>query len=184
MKGTHGTCVSRANLIRQNHFCSSSAGLRGAGVYFWGYTSVSLRDYARELAISWWRFAHNKQGNYSKEKDKKCCVVYVSLNTQGLDVLDLENQEVRDTFIEYCQRVSPHIICEDDREKTSRLYDMFVDELEEKLERNFKVVHVKVQRPRKTQGILSLDITGQPSCYVVKDVSCIQVDEFEELGYE
>ena len=29
-----------------------------------------------------------------------------------------------------------------------------------------------------------LDITGQPSCYVVKDLSCISVDYFEELDDE
>ncbi|MGL0953252.1 hypothetical protein [Vibrio vulnificus] len=183
MKGTHGTCVSRANLIKDNGFSGSTHGRRGSGAYFWGYTRDVLQEYARELARAWWRYALEKPKYYQKEKDQGCCVIYVTLETNSTDVLDFENQELRDHFFEYCHKTLPRLEGSDE-EKMSTIYDMFINEIEEKLEKRFKIVHVKVQQPPKTKKVLPLDITGQPSCYVVKDLSCISVDDFEELDDE
>lgn len=183
MKGTHGTCVSRANLIKTNGFSGSSQGKRGTGAYFWGYTRDALHDYVRELAIAWWRYALEKPRYYQKELDQRCCVIYVHLTSDPLDVLDFENQQLRDRFFEYCHKVHPRLTGSEE-EKTSTIYDMFISDIERKLERTFKIVHVKVQQPSKTRKMLPLDITGQPSCYVVKDLSCISVVNFEEIGDE
>ena len=61
---------------------------------------------------------------------------------------------------------------------------MFVKDLEKKTGKNFQVVHVKVQQPRGFKKELPLDITGQPSCYVVKDTTCIEITRFEEIDDE
>jgi len=52
MKGSHGTCVSRADLIKANGFSESLHGRRGSGAYFWAYTLDALKPYMRELAIN------------------------------------------------------------------------------------------------------------------------------------
>lgn len=183
MKGTHGTCVSRANSIKDNGFSGSANGKRGAGAYFWGYTNDGLRGYVRELAISWWRYALEKPRSYHKEKDQRCCVIYVTLDAKNSEILDLEKQVLRDIFFDYCNKTLPRL--EGDPEKNIPVvYDMFVGDIERKLKKKFKIVHVKVQQPRNTKKLLPLDITGQPSCYVVKDLACIGIDDFEELDDE
>jgi hypothetical protein len=46
------------------------------------------------------------------------------------------------------------------------------------------MLHVKVQAPKKYDKILPIDITGQPSCYVVRDLKCIEINKFEESNDE
>ncbi|WP_447778336.1 hypothetical protein [Aeromonas veronii] len=184
MKGTHGTCVSRANAIKISGFKKSENGLRGSGTYFWGYTRDALQDYVRNLAISWWRFAHTKKHSYKDDQNPRCCVVYATLEAGEDDILDFENQAIRDRFFEFALKTKPRLTGEES-DITSRLYDMFINEAEDKLEKEFRIIHVKVQQPANTPKHLSLDITGQPSCYVVKDLSCITtIDKFEEVNDE
>jgi hypothetical protein len=183
MKGVHGTCRSSALSIYTSGFTASTAGKRGAGAYLWGYTQDELKPSIRELACNWWRYS-NKQGNYSKFKDRRCAVVYVSLSLVEDDILDLESQVVRDNFVIYSKKVLDQI--PDYKEKDiSAVYDQFVADLEKTLSQSFKIVHVKVQRPNGRSELLpDMDISGQPSCYVVKDLTCIAIDGTEEIDYE
>lgn len=186
MKGTHGTCVSRAISIRQHGFRKSDKGLRGSGAYFWGYTRDTLEKYVRDLAVAWWKFAHATRNFYKDEEDKRCCVLYASLESAESDVFDFEHQEIRDRFHEYSLKTLPRLTGTDE-EKRSAVYDMYLGEVEARLKKEFKIVHVKIQQPKKfpREEHLPLDITGQPSCYVVKDLSCIiNIDKFEELQDE
>jgi hypothetical protein len=184
MKGTHGTSMSRAISIKDNGFNTKSIGLRGSGAYFWGYTINALEKHVRDLAVAWWRFAHDTKNLYKNDEDKRCCVLFASLESSPADLFDFENQEIRDKFFNYSQEVFPRLKGTDE-EKCSAIYDMYLHDIESKLKREFKIIHVKVQQPRKFTKHLPLDITGQPSCYVVKDLSCIiAIDKFEELNDE
>lgn len=183
-KGTHGTCRTRANNILAVGFSASAVGKRGSGAYLWGYTHDDLKPKVSELACAWWHFAQ-KQGSYSKEKDKNCAVVHVTLCLVDDDVLDMENQQIREKFELYNQTVRDKLKGSSE-EQLSQVYDMFVTDLEGVLRKNFKMVHVKVQRPLKWRYKLlsDMDISGQPSCYVVKDLTSIVVDDVEEFDYE
>lgn len=183
MKGTHGTCRSRATSINKDGFKVSPSGKRGAGVYFWGYTKNSLESYAKKLAVHWCFFAKNKAGTYNKDSDKRCSVIIVSFNIQDERILDLENQTIRDSLIEYTNKVYSRIEGDDD-DKISVIYDMFVKDLEIETNVEFKLIHVKIQQPRGFKKDLPLDITGQPSCYVVKDPACITIEYIEEIDDE
>lgn len=180
-KGTHGTCRSRANEIIANGFSSSSAGRRGSGVYMWGYTNDKLKPQVSELACAWWNYSH-KQGNYSKDSDKRCAIVDSTLHLEDDFVLDMEIQAIREKFIIYSETFLEGIESYTPKE-ISEVYDAFVDDLEQKLGYAFQMVHVKVQRPVKWSYKLlpDQDIAGQPSCYVVKDLTCIAVDGVEEI---
>jgi len=183
MKGTHGTCVSRATSIRQNGFSRSAQGRRGSGVYFWGYTIDELELYVRNLAISWWRFAHQKRNDYREEEDPRCCVLFATLQSNSTDVFDFENQQIRDKFVEYSAKTLPRLTGSDD-EKISTIYDMYLERVESLYDKKYKIIHVKVPQPSNFQKLLPLDITGQPSCFIVKDLSCITTDRFEEVNDE
>ncbi|MEJ6531919.1 hypothetical protein [Pseudoalteromonas lipolytica] len=179
MNGAHGTCVSRARSICNNGF-NASNGRRGHGVYFWGYLNQNLESYAKSLAMAWWRYSH-KKGDYSKDSDSSCAVILSGINIPEEYLLDLEHQAIREKFIEYSTKAYAKLEGEDD-EKLCTMYDMFVQELESQLDIEFKGIHVKVQAPKKFEKTLPQDITGQPSCYIVKDVSTIEVRCLEELG--
>lgn len=182
MKGTHGTCRSRTDLIKNEGFNVSSTGKRGSGVYFWGYTLDSLEVHAKNLAVQWWFFS-NKKGIYHEETDKRCSIIFVSFDVEPDKLLDLENQIVRDGLIEYYSKVH-HKITSTGDEKLSIIYDMFVNDLETKISEKFKLVHVRIPQPNGFKTELPRDITGQPSCYVVKDTSCITIAHYEEYGDE
>jgi hypothetical protein len=122
IKGTHGTCFSNANSIRSNGFRYSNVGLRGKGVYFWGYTLDELEAYTRELAIAWWRFA-KKRGDYAKAAKQDCSVIYTHLNVESQDILDFEDQQVREKFVVYSQKVYERIKGKSEEEKISMIHD-------------------------------------------------------------
>lgn len=185
MKGTHGTCHSFAELINKEGFKISGSAMRGAGVYFWSYTSDDMEDYVRDLAVKWWLY-QKKKGSYSKAKNKNCCVIYASFKVGSDQSFDLENQVVREKFIKFSEIAYHKKISEGKATSVaiSEVYDMFINDVEKKLKRNFSLIHVKIQQPKGFKTSLPLDIRGQPFCYVVKDVSCISVENFEEINYE
>ncbi|MEK8021107.1 MAG: hypothetical protein VSS75_029905 [Candidatus Parabeggiatoa sp.] len=180
MKGTHGTCSSHADLIRANGFRYSNVGLRGGGVYFWAYTLDNIETYARDLAIAWWQFA-KKRGDYAKAAKQNCSVIFTHLNVESQDILDFEDQQVREKFVVYAQKVYDKIEGKTKEEKISIVYDLFVGDLEKTIGKTFSMLHVKVQAPNTYKKRLPIDLTGQPSCYVVKNSSCIQINQFEEF---
>ena len=107
-KGTHGTCYSNAESIRADGFRYSNVGLRGGGIYFWGYILDDLEIYAKDLAIAWWRFA-KKKGDYAKATSSRCSVIFANLKVENQDILDFEDQQVREQFLVYSQKVYERI---------------------------------------------------------------------------
>ena len=153
LRGTHGTCVSRAESITVHGF-GTGRGLRGSGVYFWSYTIESLEDYVRALAIAWWRFAKDSKQHYKNEYNQSCSILYVSFNLDQNDILDLENQLLRDKFIEYSQKILPKLDKHSDsnEEKIRTIYDMFVKDIE-----NWQKKHTK---------LYMLKFRDQERCYL------------------
>jgi len=179
-KGTHGTCSSNADSIRANGFRYSNVGLRGGGIYFWGYILDDLEVYAKDLAVAWWRFA-KKKGDYAKAASSRCSVIFADLKVESHDILDFEVRQVREQFIVYSQKVYERI---KGINKISTIYDMFVSDVEESIGKTFKMIHVKVQAPKTYKKVLPIDLTGQPSCYVIRNLDCIEITRFEEFDDE
>lgn len=184
MKGTHGTCRSRSEAILMSGF-KTSPGLRGSGTYFWAYKADEQEEYCKKLAKAWWSYSNNR-GSYATEPDKTCSVVFARFDVQPEDVLDLENLEIRERFIAYYKVTHARLMGvekatnENDRQ-LSNIYDMFIRGLERLTDKKYPLVHVKVQRPKKIEDVLPLDVTGQPSCLVAKETACIKV---ERVTYE
>jgi len=183
MKGIHGTCSSYADSIRANGFRYSHVGLRGRGVYFWGYTLDDLEAYGRELAIAWWRFA-KQRGDYAKATKQNCSVIFTDLTVESQDILDFEDQQVREKFVVYSQKVYERIEGKSQEEKISTIYDLFVGEVENTIGKTFSMIHVKVQAPKTYKKLLPIDLTGQPSCYVIKNLASIKINKFEVINDE
>lgn len=182
MKGTHGTSRSKANNIVANGFHASPVGIRGSGVYFWGYLSDSMEEISRNLAKAWWSDATRRQ-SYSQDSDKSCSVVFAAFDVSNDLHFDFEAQEVRESFIRYSDKMIDRIEGDDD-EKASTLYDMFVQRIETKSQKQYKLIHFKVHPPRGFVFPILRDIIGQPSCYAVKDISCITILDHEEIDDE
>lgn len=179
-KGTHGTCASRAESITQNGFNLPSSGLRGTGIYFWGYTNKALKGRTADLALSWHAISL-KRGCYSKDRDKSAAVIFASIHVEGNALLDLESDLIRDrfeTFVLTIGQTNPQLGI-DTPDSISDTYDMFIDMIERKTGDPFKVIHVRVQSPNKYKSNLGKDYTGNPSCYVVKDQQAIEVEGCE-----
>jgi hypothetical protein len=81
----------------------------------------------------------------------------------------------------YSQKVYQRIKTINPDEKISIIYDMFISEVEESIGKSFKMIHVKVQAPKTYKKVLPIDLTGQPSCYVIKNLDCIEITRFEEF---
>lgn len=179
-KGTHGTCASRAESIVQNGFSLSSVGLRGTGIYFWGYSDMSLKAKAANLALCWHAFAQ-KRGDYSKDTDQSAAVIFAVIHVEGDELLDLESDLIRDKFEAFVLSISEKHpdLGTDTAESISKTYDVFIDLLEKKMGAPFKAIHVRVQPPKTYKGGLSKNYTGNPSCYVVKDQQVIDVEGCE-----
>lgn len=186
MKGTHGTSRSRVAQIRRTGFNISGQGRRGSGAYFWAYIDDSMQGYVRDLARHWWLYCR-KNGTYSKDEDKECGVIFVSFDVLDHQMISFENQEVRERLIKYGSNIYQRLKGTEE-EKTSKIYDMFVDDYEKKTGASVKVVSVKIQQPKKFNniklGYMSLDVTGHPLCYVVKDTSCININYVEDVDNE
>ena len=179
-KGTHGTCFSNANSIRTNGFRYSNIGLRGGGIYFWGYILDDLEVYAKDLAIAWWRFA-KKKGDYAKAASSHCSVIFADFQVENQEILDFEDQQVREQFIIYSQKVYERIKEINPDQKISTIYDLFISDVEKYLGKTFKMIHVKVQVPKTYKKVLPIDLTGQASCYVIRNLNCIKIRRFEEF---
>lgn len=178
--GAHGTCASAAQRIRKHGF-ECGVGLRGFGVYFWSYKKVDYKVEADSLAVSWWRFAKEKKGLYAKWPDKSCSIINCSFSLIETDVFDFEN--FREDFVLYADVITDKfkdVPNGKDKDKYfSSLYDAFLESIEEKIEHKFKAVLTKVQPPNGHVKRIPIDITGQPSCLIVKNKDSINIENIE-----
>jgi hypothetical protein len=112
--------------------------------------------------------------------NQNCSVIFVHLNVEDQDILDFEDQQIREKFIIFYQKVFEKFEGKSEIEKISDTYNRFVNKLEKSIGKTFSMLHVKVQAPKRYEKMLPIDITGQPSCYVVRDLECIEINKFEE----
>lgn len=181
LKGTHGTCLTFATLIAREGFKVSSDGRAGEGVYFWGYVDPLLERFAEDFAIGWWKYCKN-DGRYEKASDQSGAIVYVTLNASEPD-FDFESQSIREAFIKFANRVYTRVKKGKYNARVSAVYDLFLKQMESTLKRRFSVIHVKLTPPPKEfySQMLPLDITGHPSCYVVRDLSLIRITRVRKI---
>lgn len=177
-KGTHGTCRSYADDINAKGF-KTAGGRLGQGVYFWGYTDDSMEFYVKELASSWWYYS-KCSNRYKSAADTSCSVIFVEVLLENKKYLDIEDIEIKQRFILFSNEIYRRLSNRYKRDKKKILqsaYDLFVKRLEEELGSDFDVIHVRVAPPNKDyyKAALPVEITGAPSCFVVKNTSCIKI---------
>lgn len=173
--GTHGTCISFADGIMQNGF-KIQPGRRGTGAYFWSYSST-LKDYATSLAKAWWSQA-TALGYYNAAVNQECKVLYVKIQANEDIFLDLEEHEMRRRLSVFLNDIFKRALPADRANLAEKAYDLFVSIIERKLDKNYQVIHVTVNPPKKEHfdnydRMPQVDLMGMPSCYVVKNSKLI-----------
>ena len=174
-KGTHGTCRSYAEEILANGF-KATDGRIGKGTYFWAYFSDETEFCAKELAASWWR--HSKQTHkYDHAKDNRCTVIYVEINSTDDSYLDLEDTDIKAKLIAFANQTYRK---DDQRDYNKHkalgaTYDLFIKLMEEALNIEFDIVHIRVAPPGGYRPPLPIEITGAPSCFLVMNDNCINI---------
>lgn len=176
LKGTHGTCSEHAEQIIRDGFKPSVSGRGGAGVYFWGYESEEMEFYSEDLARSWWLYQRSC-GGYSSVRDDSCKVIFASIVVRNA-FLDLEQLSVKEMLIKFANKAYRRIKSNKlHKANVSAIYDLFVGMIENDLGKKIDVIHVRVSPPARDfyKPRLPLELTGYPSCLVVRDVSCISI---------
>ncbi len=135
-------------------------------------TATSTKKYSR--------FKRAKRGDYANVANQNCAIVFAHLNVEEPDVLDFEDQKIREKFIIFSQKIYAKYEGKNEKEKISDTYNRFVNKLEKSTGKTFSMLHIKVQAPKGyTNKTLPMDITGQPLCYVVKNLECIEITKIE-----
>jgi hypothetical protein len=168
-RGTHGTCASRTENIKKTGFRFSD-GIRGFGVYFWHKNAFD-----RDLAIAFYSISRDKR-KYDGESDSRCSLISAVIIIEEDEWLDITNQEAEDNILALYKKHGYK-----NELNASKLYEEYYQELEEELESPFKMVKVKVVAPKLLRNWPRLAV-GMPTCYVVRDPSCIKITGIELLG--
>lgn len=177
LKGTHGTCTSFAQGIRQNGFVAG-AGRRGHGVYFWAYSSTD-QEYATALAKAWWAQAKSMR-RYDREADQSCSVLYVKINAQSDKFLDLEEHGLKQKLLRFLNDVYKRTLPKGRESLAKSGYDLFLKMYEKEVNKHFDVIYVTVNPPKsghwdKPEAFPPFDMMGLAPCYVVRDKGCIVI---------
>ncbi len=175
LKGTHGTCASFAEDIRNSGF-SFGPGRRGKGVYFWGYSGAN-KEYATALAKAWWAQAKAIR-KYDAASDQDCNVLHVDIKPEEGCLLDLEELVMKQTLLQFLNDIHKRSLPKDRASLTEKAYDLFVHMLEKQLNKKFDVIYTTVNPPKtdfwdKRDRFPGFDIIGMAPCYVVKNTGCI-----------
>lgn len=181
-KGTHGTTCSAADTIAASGF-KKGPGIRGGGVYFWLYQFAELLQEAEQLAIAWYNF-ERQRGAYSKHTNMECAVLLADLDTKEDQVFDFEAK--RQHFMVYAQATlnklnSAELDEKKRKELLSALYDRFVSHWEEKVEKSFDAVLVRVQAPPRFKSLYHRDVASQPQCILVRNEGIIRVTDVRKI---
>ncbi|WP_415713293.1 hypothetical protein [Maridesulfovibrio sp.] len=165
-EGFHGTAQSFAVVILEKGFIVSSTGRRGRGVYLWKQS-----PYAKDLAVAYYK-SSLARGSYSSLANKDCAVLKSKLTISPEEKIDLDSDELKDAIIRLATQNDYDLTDED---KISRLYDFFVEQLEQTWACKYKIALASVDVPRqKFLGYkFPTSAIGQPRCIVVRDVECI-----------
>lgn len=168
-RGSHGTTATRARAIRDNGF-RTGHGVHGSGVYFWRESI-----YSRDLAVGW-HFEERNRGKYSQDPDKRCAIIYAVIVIDDEErFLDLTRPENREIILE---RI--HFHGKKSELDIGKLIDEFIDLVQERSGVPFQIVLTTVPSPKKADNYPWRSM-GQPFAYIVKDATCIRIEDIEFL---
>ena len=174
-KGTHGTCLSRAEEIKKNGFKSSGKGRGGPGVYFWrGHD-----ERAKILAIGWYKHRLCEL-YYDTEKKQGLSVIYVLLKHENNEFLDLEKPTMKDKVEKL--RISAGISNIPNNSEIALLWNRLVISIEKKIGQKFKILALRCTTPPKEYvPNYPLNLLGLPICYIVRDSAIIEIVEEKDI---
>ncbi|MGB5686330.1 MAG: hypothetical protein WBM35_10980, partial [Candidatus Electrothrix sp.] len=136
--GTHGTSVSRVASIQQEGFKPTNGRL-GVGIYFW-----SKSIYSEYLACSWWRQQYEK-GGYRDDKNTACGIINAKFRLEEKYFLDLNDKILKEKLAVICQE--QNIKYRTDARQCAAVISLFVKKLEDKFNRQFKLLEMPVAPP-------------------------------------
>lgn len=175
LKGTHGTCASFAEKIRNNGF-TIGPGRRGKGAYFWGYINPT-REYASALAKAWWSQAKS-MNKYDSASNQSYSELHVEIKTEDGRFLDLEEHTMKQVLLQFVNDIYKRKLPKERANLTRNAYDLFVAMIETQSHKKFDVIYATVNPPQAhyweaRDHFPSFDIIGMAPCYVVKNNRCI-----------
>jgi hypothetical protein len=177
LRGSHATTLSRYRSIAAQGF-RQSRGRGGSGVYFWSEAKKYL-----DLSKAWydWCLATRR---YATDEEKGCIIIIALLTAPLKQILNFEEQKLKDaidTLAEKRRLESSSI------EDLTKLYDLFISSLEQKIGFRYLIVRIRVARP---PGLYlkgySVERLGSPESYIAREPSIITQEkvlghEYEEL---
>ncbi|MDM8538083.1 hypothetical protein QUF70_15110 [Desulfobacterales bacterium HSG17] len=170
--GYHGTTIERWLSIKEKNTFDLGEGERGTGAYFW-----ENNIYARSLAVAWYVTA-KRRGEYSKDKNQSCAIVWAKIRVNENDIIDLAASEYRSYLYELLKMAD----YSDSREEAHKLYDELYDRVEDILGRKIKLVIATVHPPSsKGVKVYPTQTIGMAPCYIVRDSACIIDLSCEEI---
>ncbi|MFC8751014.1 hypothetical protein ACN429_23045 [Pseudomonas oryzihabitans] len=193
IRGTHGTCVSRAEQIVQQGTMAKGPGRVGIGAYFWTAVNDSepCRAYAGKLATGW-ALRASRQGQYRGERDQGIAIVHTVIAVEEDDYISLDDPQFLYWLRDFLGRRLMEHYHVDAVEKldASRLHkkedmihgiiEAFVAQLEENLGTAFKVIFKSVQANKCIDDPL-LPFIGNPNCFAVRDTAVIRKLEITKI---
>ena len=140
-------------------------GRGGKGAYFWK-KSPYWAELARGVVSDCL-----KDGVYRSCANKSCCVLFVKIEVNGFEFLNLERDDVREALSKsYLNQFKNKTgVSKGD---ISSFHDLFYSTLEKNMGTTFRVVQKNVAPPQASE--YPKMALGQPACYIVRDKTCIQ----------
>ena len=93
------------------------------------------------ISFAWYRFAKkNKDGFYSKDADDRCSLIRCEIECEESRYLDLELIEIRQAIVRLVAAQGIGKEKGNDNDCLTKLYDLFVSKIEEKLNSKFKLL--------------------------------------------
>lgn len=172
-KGTHGTTWSRGKSIQEEGFRLSN-GRVGRGAYFWRES-----PYAYDLAVAWWDFSLRDKKSYEEDEDVRCAVIWASFRIKEEELLDLTRKDVNDGLAAFARKRN---LRAKNEEEVANLRAWFISWLGEKMNVDYKVIETSITLPPKRyRPFYSLELLGNPSCYLVKSKEVIRLDRIRYI---
>jgi hypothetical protein len=167
LRGSHGTCVSKADRAIRNGF-HGRRGRGGTGVYLWKDSKLSL-----ELAKRWY-YLRKGEGAYDSEDNQSGIILLLSISVHEREHVDFEDTQWKDELFEVAQAQG----FPTDKAGYSHygaLYDFYLSELEKEVGYTIAVVELRVAWPKDTYPEYPVGLMGAPVSYIVRVPSRLDV---------
>ena len=161
----HATTATRRSSILREGFRPSTTGRRGTGVYFWRKTA-----HWQTIGEAWHRAA-SRLKTFTGDADPTLSIVHVVLRVPKARFLDLDSDDLRDTVsdIAFSQKIDSGA----DSELINNLYNDLILTVEQGAGIKIAVLRSTIAVPDMSKEY-PFQVLGNPTGYIVRDVSCIQ----------